>query len=354
MRNAYPVSRRQFLIQSATALAWLRLQKTALAQGAWSPEIDLMYYPWYGGPDDDYLHWRDGGRNPERGDIAANFFPKKWPYSSKDQKLLKWHCRMIRDMGVRRLVLSYWGRGSFTDKAIPYLMHLLPNYGLTACFHIESFEGRNNGQRFKTEIHYLLGRYGGHPAFYRDAEGRPLFYVWAPHLPPTQLHADHYISDGSWQRMLDELRNELGPTLYLAQSLDLGRTQLGHFSGLYFYGPFFSDQQVVEITAAARQAGLVVSGSASPGYDDRRAHRDSSRPTIHRAAGQYYRSTWDLVRISRPDRINITSFNEWHEGTQIEPARRGYRGMSGYSNYDPAGGMFYVEETKRQIAGLGG
>lgn len=42
-----------------------------------------------------------------------------------------------------------------------------------------------------------------------------------------------------------------------------------------------------------------------------------------------------------PDIISITSFNEWHEGSQIEPAIK----KEGYSDYGTNSG-FYLELTK--------
>jgi hypothetical protein len=345
------VTRRRFLQLTAAAFTFPQLAGMARGQSSWNPPIELMYYPWYGGLNEDYYHWRQGNRRPENGDIAAGFFPKKWPYSSLSEKLLRYHCRLIQRIGVRQLALSYWGRGSYEDESISTLMSILPEYGLSAVFHIEGFAGRNQGFRFKDEIHYLIGRYGNHPAFYRDL-GRPLFYIWAPHVPPTQHFADVFISDGMWQRMLDELRGELGPLLFLAQSTDITRAQLGHFSGLYLYGPFFTAEQIANVVSAAHSAGLAVSASVSPGYDDRRAVRDPSRPIIPRDQGRYYLSMWEAVRAARPDRITITSFNEWHEGTQIEPARTGYRGNAVYSNYAPLGSDYYIQETRLQIQAL--
>ena len=43
---------------------------------------------------------------------------------------------------------------------------------------------------------------------------------------------------------------------------------------------------------------------------------------------------WQAAVRASPDVVTITSYNEWHEGTQIEPARA----AGGYLAYDGAWG----------------
>ncbi len=47
---------------------------------------------------------------------------------------------------------------------------------------------------------------------------------------------------------------------------------------------------------------------------------------------------WRAAIAARPDRITITSYNEWHEGTQIEAARR--RPTSLYGSYESYEGAY--------------
>ena len=45
---------------------------------------------------------------------------------------------------------------------------------------------------------------------------------------------------------------------------------------------------------------------------------------------------WSAAVAAAPDVVTITSYNEWHEGTQIEPARLAGRP---YESYDGAWGL---------------
>jgi hypothetical protein len=57
-----------------------------------------------------------------------------------------------------------------------------------------------------------------------------------------------------------------------------------------------------------------------PGYDDRKA-RPGNGFARSRDDGEYYRQTWQAAIASKPQWVVINSFNEWPEGSYIEPSR---------------------------------
>ena len=62
-----------------------------------------------------------------------------------------------------------------------------------------------------------------------------------------------------------------------------------------------------------------------------------------RRNGATYDAMWRMAIAGGADRVTITSFNEWHEGTQIEPAAPpGRRGRYRYLSYDGAWGLHGV------------
>ena len=124
-----------------------------------------------------------------------------------------------------------------------------------------------------------------------------------------------------------------------AQTAFVGQAVVGHFSGLYTYDIVtWSAGKFHRICAEAHRHGLLCAPSVGPGYDARRATGD---PVVKsRRDGLTYDSMWHAAIAAGADEITITSFNEWQEGTQIEPAAPPSRhGVSSYVSYDGAWGL---------------
>jgi len=74
--------------------------------------------------------------------------------------------------------------------------------------------------------------------------------------------------------------------------------------------------------------------------------------------GRWYDHMWQAAVRASPDLVTITSYNEWHEGTQIEPARAS-NGL--YACYDGAWGLdgrraqrAYIDRTSYWVGRLRG
>ena len=68
-----------------------------------------------------------------------------------------------------------------------------------------------------------------------------------------------------------------------------------------------------------------------------------------RENGGYYDQMWTAAHNIQPAMISITSFNEWHEGTQIEPAVPKILDSYTYSDYTPLEPDYYLKKTKEWI-----
>ena len=114
-----------------------------------------------------------------------------------------------------------------------------------------------------------------------------------------------------------------------------GKARKGGFQGLYTYDVLINDgRSFRRMCNSARRLGLACAPSVGPGFDSFRATGELRiRP---RSDGRWYDHMWSAAVRATPDVVTITSYNEWHEGTQIEPSRV----MPGpYESYDGAWGL---------------
>ncbi|MHB1912116.1 MAG: glycoside hydrolase family 71/99 protein [Acidimicrobiales bacterium] len=91
------------------------------------------------------------------------------------------------------------------------------------------------------------------------------------------------------------------------------------FSGVYTYDPFdLQGTDFAGICGSARMDHLLCSPSVAPGFEAVRATGGTAVRSRHN--GATYDQMWQGAIDAEPDMVSITSYNEWHEGTQIEPA----------------------------------
>lgn len=290
-------------------------------------------------------HWNEalrsryphGERFRAPDECGAPFRPARGLYSSRDPHALAGQMAELKRAGVFVVSVSWWGRpglaesvdgeGVPSDHVVPLVLDAAAAHGLRVNFHLEPYRGRS-AESVRADLEYIFARYGAHPAFYRDPRrgGRHLFYVYdAYHTPAAQ-----------WARLLradGDLSVRGGPldadmVALLLEARDQEFVEEGAFDGFYTYfassrftfGADPDNWQQLATWAAAHNKLFVP--SVGPGYDDTWIRPWNAANTVSRREGGYYDESFLRAVTLRPTphAVSITSWNEWGEGTQIEPA----------------------------------
>lgn len=283
------------------------------------PQVAIFYYAWYGTPRTDgaWLHWGQGGNDPPRS-IASNFYPARGLYSSGATAVVRAQMREIAATGVDTVIVSWWGPGSPEDARLRPVVAAAHAARLHVALHVEPWAGRTPA----AVVEALRGLTG---LGIRDV------YVYDSTSSP----------DEDWRAALAGLT---GYRVFAHTSLP-GKALRGGFQGLYTYDVLVYDgSSFGRMCQSAHQLGLLCAPSVGPGFDSRRATGD---PRVRlRNNGRWYDHMWQAAVRASPDLVTITSYNEWHEGTQIEPARvTGGR----YLSYDGAWGLRGAEAERAYL-----
>lgn len=332
-----------------------------------SMDFHIFYYAWYGTPefDGEYMHWNHaildpdgnptGTSYPGGADIGSNFYPRKGCYSSNDPEAIARHCFEIRLSGAGVICVSWWGRGSFSDRAVPGILDQAWRHGLKVNFHIEPFEGRTAAAT-REAIAYIIDEYSDHPAFYwNDRLGnKTMFYVFDSHL----IDVDDWktiLTPGGEQTIRGTGYDAIVIGLLLEEN-HLDFILEGGFDGCYTYFPidgftWGSDtRNWKEIAEWAFDNEILFISCIGPGYNDTRIRPWNTDNIRDRDDTEYFYALFVETHKLQPAFIGITSFNQWHDGTQIESAGifsiRGYN----YLDYRPLPHDAYIHKTRSLLS----
>ena len=316
------------IVAAAIAAACVAMPAAGADERSSAERVAIFYYPWYSNPakDGGWAHWYvDDEGTPV---LSTAYYPSRGLYSSSNAKLVSAQMREIADAGVGTLVFSWWGFDSPENDRLATVEQAAEKQGLDIAIHVEPYRGRTP-ERAAEDIARLHEEHGVTDFYVYDADRDPAS-DWAQALEP-----------------LDGVRVFGHTTL-------VGRAKAAGFDGLYTYDVVtWTGALFRRLCTQAHAAGLLCAPSVGPGYDARLATRlDSVRP---RNDGLTYDRMWKTVLKANPDLVTVTSYNEWQEGTQIEPARvavgkPSYEGAWGKSG--TAAQRAYLSATARWAARL--
>ncbi|MDD4847252.1 MAG: glycoside hydrolase family 99 protein [Bacteroidales bacterium] len=327
--------------------------------------VHTFYYAWYENPETDgnYAHWNHSvlphwsdttwnhaGSFVGGDDIGADFYPESGCYSSNDTALIFKHFEMIRAAGIGTVALSWSGKNKNGDVSLPLYLAIAQKKGLKILLHIEP--EYKTAAEFRANLEYIFDRYAAHPAFYRY-HNKSFFYVYDSYKLPIE----------EWQKLLTcdgelTIRNTPLDGFYLGLWVEEDEqrffTETG-FDGFYTY--FASSGFVYGSTPEhwpqmadfAQNNQLIFVPCVGPGYSDTRIRPWNRHNQRERQKGKYYEEMFRAAAAVHPKIIGITSFNEWHEGTQIEPAIAKRIENFTYKDYEGLPPQFYINKTKELI-----
>jgi hypothetical protein len=282
------------VLAAATAIAF-----GAASSGAGTARDDValparaaFVYPWY--PET----WRVGGSLP-------HFQPTSGRYSSSSRSVVDQQIRALDYGRVQVAIASWWGPGTHAEaKRIPLLLtrtRVLRSPLRWALYYEQEGTGNPTVGKIRADLAYA-GRYVASPAYAR-VQGKPVIFV--------------YNADDTSCSVADRWLQAAGSRWYVVLKVFPGyRSCASQPASWHQYAP-----------AQAEDAQSGYSFSISPGF----WKADESKPRLTRSVARWRREVADMTASKAPWQL-ITTFNEWGEGTAVEPARE-WKTRSGFGAY---------------------
>lgn len=291
-------------------------------------EVLAVYYLWYGYGNPPNT-WDQVDTNNHVISRTARY-PMRGAYRSDDVAVIDWHIDQAKAHGVTGFVVSWFG---LANRQIDDTLALLIKRAEQKDFKIALYwENQRDGgalmrQFAVDDLSSIIERFGKSKAFLK-VDGKPVIFVYGRVMYQTPVEL--------WQQIIQDVRARAGDFVLIADGYQTSFACL--FDGLHTYDPAGLSPDIgnnlrpenlgaLRAWAAshyekgvkmARAYGRIACVMVTPGSDARKAYKIKEQ--TDRLDGQTYRTLWDEAIRANPDWILITSWNEWPEGTEIEPS----------------------------------
>lgn len=300
--------------------------------------VGAYYYPWYGPG--------TGGHGFHR-TLRDHLVPKQAPalghYNNADTEVIAGHIHQSVMANIQFWACSWWGPESYEDKMLKN--HILPHASAGELKYAILYESTGRLGSFSNpdyskllpDFTYLSTHYFDQPHYLR-IDGRPVVFIYLTRV---------YFRDRGDQALAD-LRAAF-PSLYIVADDVFGLNYKSSYAAKWdavtaydVYGQTMGalgsthaalsrlDTILSDTRAAANSVNVGLIPFACPGFNDRAVRSGhTSAPRYFQddpqsAEGDFFRSMLRDVVVPQADPLAknmliLTSFNEWHEDTQIEP-----------------------------------
>jgi glycoprotein endo-alpha-1,2-mannosidase len=295
--------------------------------GAVSHQTYAFYYAWYDPPSS----WEGGVNGTFTSSVTGT--PVFGYYSSHNLSIIADQIHEAQSVGINAFLESWIPTQSFINESLGIVIPEATQLGFQVGLQYETNatlvqSGLTQSQAlaaFVGQIDWYLTNFSSSPSLLR-IDGVPVIFLWQADSYPASF----------WQSAFSQIRAH--HAAYFIAEANGNFSDFSVFDGVDIYGvnfPMVVDGLASNFTGANFTDGTALPywemqweaalhnklwfAPAEPGFDDLNDPSEAPKYTP-RLNGSVYKATWDLADTSQADGVTITSWNEWHEGSNIEPA----------------------------------
>jgi len=306
-------------------------------------KVLAFYYAWYGTPWGtgvlrEWAGWNIYGYDPEkvtrgRRETPTPCYPLDGLYDSSSDYTVRRHIYQAKQAGLDGFIVSWWGfpdrvgRGTSArsaDATLRKLLEISPeDFQITLYYETAEYGGESVLTNLREDLRRIADEYCKSPRWLK-VEGRPVVVVYGRVMEQVRRACEDDVEE--WRAVRGELETEGYELFLIGDSLDPEYVE--PMDGLHTYNPIGFTTRGVDLGPLYRRAaealherGKLFAATVTPGFDHDKVRWPSGERLLEpRRDGGYYIDSWDVALSCDPDWIFVTSWNEWYEGSQIEPS----------------------------------